>query len=115
MAFEHPLARKARVFPFTSPDGRETQILVVATTVPLDPKDERYRKSLVERLSEAARDYLTQSNQATWFVLISGKPKDWKQLAPDTAETPPQTGREPEVGLGGARRISVGHARIATS
>jgi hypothetical protein len=114
MAFEHPLARKARVFPFTSPDGREAQILVVATTVPLDPKDERYRKSLVERLSEAARDYVTQSNEATWFVLIAGKP-NWKKLEPDAAQTALQIGRKVEEGPGGARRKKFGHARIATS
>jgi hypothetical protein len=34
-----------------SHDGTEQQILVIVTTVELDPQSERYKKRLVERLS----------------------------------------------------------------
>jgi hypothetical protein len=61
-------------------DGRERQILAVVTTVELDPKNERYRKGLVDRLSAAARDYVARSDQVKEFVLMS-RPKDWRQPA----------------------------------
>jgi hypothetical protein len=77
MAFEHPLARRAGVWTATSGDGMQRRILVVTTTVALDPKDKGYRKSLVDRLSNAARAYLADSNEAGWFVLIGGEPKKW--------------------------------------
>ena len=39
-------------------DGGEQRVLVIVTTIPLGPNDKGYKKSLVERLSRAARDYL---------------------------------------------------------
>ena len=39
-------------------DGGEQRVLVIVTTIPLEPNDKGYKKSLVERLSRAARDYL---------------------------------------------------------
>jgi hypothetical protein len=78
MAFQHPLARKAKVWTALTRDGTQQRVLVVATTVVLDPKNKKYRSSLVDRLSNAERAYLADSNEAEWFVLIGGKPKEWK-------------------------------------
>ena len=78
MAFEHPLARKAKVWTALSRDGTQQRILGVATTVVLDPKNKKYRRSLVDRLSNAARAYLADTNEAASFVLIGGKPKEWR-------------------------------------
>jgi hypothetical protein len=61
-------------------DGQERQILAVVTMVELDPKNVRYRKGLVDRLSAAARAYLATSDQVKEFVLMS-RPKDWRQPA----------------------------------
>ena len=58
MAFSHPLARGAKVWTAKAHDGGEQRVLVVVTTIPLDPGEKGYKKSLVERLSRAAGDYL---------------------------------------------------------
>lgn len=80
MTFSHPLARHAKVFTAQTHDGEARQILVIVTTVELDPKNERYRKGLVDKLSAAARDYLATSDQVKEFVLMS-RPKDWRHPA----------------------------------
>jgi hypothetical protein len=51
VTFSHPLARSAKVFAANSHDGAEQRILVIVTTVQLDPHDKRYKNRLVERLS----------------------------------------------------------------
>ena len=58
MAFSHPLARGAKVWTAKAHDGGEQRVLVIVTTIPLDPGEKGYKKSLVERLSRAAGDYL---------------------------------------------------------
>ena len=60
MAFSHPLARGAKVWTARAQDGSEQRVLVIITTIPLDPGEKGYKKSLVERLSRGARDYLTE-------------------------------------------------------
>jgi hypothetical protein len=49
---------------------------VIVTTIPLEPDEKGYKKSLVERLSLAARDYLATSNEAASFLLMS-RLRDW--------------------------------------
>ena len=51
MTFSHPLARSTKVFVAHSHHGMEQQILVIVTTVELDPQSGRYKKRLVEKLS----------------------------------------------------------------
>ena len=77
MTFVHPLARGAKVWTAKSQDDAEHRILVIVTTIPLETSQKRYRKSLVERLSRAARDYLAETNEAGSFVLIN-RLRDWK-------------------------------------
>jgi hypothetical protein len=77
MAFSHPLARAAKVWTAKAQDGGEQRVLVIVTTIPLEPDDEGYKKSLVERLSRAARDYLADSNEAASFLLLN-RLRDWK-------------------------------------
>jgi hypothetical protein len=76
MAFSHPLARGAKVWTAKTDDGGEQKILVIITTIPLEPHDKGYKKSLVERLSRAARDYLADSKEAASFLLMS-RMRDW--------------------------------------
>jgi len=40
-----------------------TRSLSSSPTIPLEPGDKGYKKSLVERLSRAARDHLADSNE----------------------------------------------------
>ena len=57
-------------------DGAEQRVLVVITTIPLEPHEKGYKKSLVERLGRAAHDYLANSKEASSFVLAS-RTRDW--------------------------------------
>jgi hypothetical protein len=68
--FIHPLARTARVWRAEG-HGSEQRILVIVTTVELDPKHKRYNKKLVEKLSHAAKEYLAQSSDATEFIIMN--------------------------------------------
>jgi hypothetical protein len=77
MAFSHPLARAAKVWTAKANDGAEQRVLVIITTIPLEPNDKGYKKSLVERLSRAARDYLAESKDASSYVLAN-RTRDWK-------------------------------------
>jgi hypothetical protein len=76
MSFVHPLARGAKVWTATDHDDGERRILVIVTTIPLDPEQKGYKKSLVEKLSRAAREHLAQSKEAESFMLIS-RLREW--------------------------------------
>ena len=77
MAFSHPLARGAKVWTARAHDGSESRVLVIVTTIPLDPGEKGYKKSLVERLSRAAHDYLADSKEAASYLLLN-RLRDWK-------------------------------------
>jgi hypothetical protein len=77
MDFTHPLAKKAKVWMSKASDGSEQRILVIITTIALDPDRERYKQKLVDRLSDAARDYLARSDEAEGFILMN-RMKEWK-------------------------------------
>ena len=57
-------------------DNSEQRVLVIVTTLPLGPGQKGYKKSLVEKLSRAAREHLAESNDAELFVLIN-RLRDW--------------------------------------
>jgi hypothetical protein len=76
MAFAHPLARAAKIWTANGVDDSEQRILVIVTTVPLDADHKGYKKSLVEKLDRAARDYLAESKDAGSYVLIN-RLRDW--------------------------------------
>ena len=57
-------------------DDGEQRVLVIVTTIPLDPAEKGYKKSLVEKLSRAAREHLAESKDAELFMLIS-RLRDW--------------------------------------
>ncbi len=80
MAFVHPLARGAKVWTARNPDDSEQRILVIVTTLPLDATQKGYKKSLIERLSRAAREHLAETKEAGSFVLIN-RLRDWKRAA----------------------------------
>jgi hypothetical protein len=76
MSFVHPLARAAKVWIASGKDDSEQRVLVVVTTVPLDPAHKGYKKSLIEKLSRAVREHLAESKEAESFVLIN-RMRDW--------------------------------------
>ena len=77
MTFSHPLARASKVWTAKGQDGGEQRVLVIVTTIPLEPNDKGYKKSLVERLSRAAHDYLADSKEAASYLLLN-RLRDWK-------------------------------------
>jgi hypothetical protein len=76
VTFSHPLARSANVFATHDREGGEQRVLVVMTTIELDPQSDRYKKRLVERLSSAARDYVLRKDRVEAFMLMN-RPKEW--------------------------------------
>ena len=70
-------------------DGAEQRVLVIVTTISLEPGDKGYKKSLVDRLSRAAHDYLADSKDAASFMLLS-RLRDWKAQGL-RARSPPST------------------------
>ena len=69
--FSHPLARTARVWRAERHDGSEQRMLVIVTTLELDPKNNRYKAKLVEKLKRAAKEHLEQSPEASSFVIMN--------------------------------------------
>ena len=81
MAFSHPLARGAKVWTARGGDDKEQRVLVIVTTIPLDSHHKGYKKSLVDKLSRAAREHLAESKDAEAFVLIN-RLRDWNPRRP---------------------------------
>ena len=46
-------------------------MLVVVTTVELDPNSKRYKAKLVDKLTRAAKEHLEKSSEATSFVIMN--------------------------------------------
>jgi hypothetical protein len=59
-----------------SPPEAEHAVLAIVTTLEFDPESHNYKKNYVEKLSRAARKYLTDSGSAAAFVLMN-RPRDW--------------------------------------
>jgi hypothetical protein len=78
MKFSHPLARAAKVFSLRKPDGTEQRVLVVVTTLALDPKHKRHKPELVRRLTAAAQEFLPDAGEPVGFVLIN-RLRDWER------------------------------------
>ncbi len=71
MGFKHPLARLAAIRRMVGRDGSDQNVLVVATTLELDPHHERFKKDKVSHLGEAAMEYLTEHpEKAAGYVLV---------------------------------------------
>jgi hypothetical protein len=75
--FSHPLARAARVWRAEGRDGSEQRVLVVVTTLELDPRNHRYKAKLVEKLTRAAKDHLEQSSEAASFIIMNPL-REWR-------------------------------------
>jgi hypothetical protein len=76
MSFRHPLARQAKVWTAMDHNGHEQRVLVIVTTIPLNRTNEPRKRTLIERLSSAAKEYLSETSEATSFVLLN-RFRDW--------------------------------------
>jgi hypothetical protein len=64
-------SREARVWHAEGCDGSKRRVLVVVATMELDPKNNRYKAQLVEKLARAVKEYLEQSFRAASFVMVN--------------------------------------------
>jgi len=55
-------------------------MLMISTTLELDPDREGYKKAVIHRLERAAKEHLAQFPDVAGFVLIN-RPKDWRRPA----------------------------------
>lgn len=78
MSFSDPLARGAKVWPLRTVDGQEQKILVVVTTLELDPDCKKFKQKLVDQLSGSAREYIAETKAADGYILIN-RYRDWKK------------------------------------
>ena len=58
MKFSHPLARGSRLGSVESLDGVAQEVLVIITTLELDPGHKKFKVDNVDRLRRAAREFL---------------------------------------------------------
>lgn len=76
MNFSHPLARAARVWQANV--GGPRKVLIVVTTLELDPHREGYKKKLVEGLSSAVDEFVVASDDLDGYCLIN-RPREWNR------------------------------------
>ena len=78
MVFSHPLARGAKVWIASLEGGNAKRILVIVTNAELDRDSRKYKPENIERLSDAARDFLKETGVADGF-LLANRMRDWKK------------------------------------
>jgi hypothetical protein len=76
MTFSHPLARAAQVWQANV--GGVRKILIVVTTLELDPHHKRFKKQLVDGLSSAADEFVTASDDVDGYCLIN-RLREWNR------------------------------------
>ena len=77
MTFTHPLARKAKVWASGRNDAKVSGILVIVTTLVLDPANKKFKADQVRRLSDKAKEWLSfNQDKASDFVLVN-RTRDW--------------------------------------
>jgi hypothetical protein len=88
MPFTHPLARAAKAWAATTQIGTVRRMLVVVTTLELDPKSKKYKKKLIESLASAANEYVAANpKEASGFIFIN-RLRDWTPSGPESRKRP---------------------------
>jgi hypothetical protein len=76
MSFSHPLARAAQVWQANV--GGPRRILVVVTTLELDPHRKGFKRQLVDGLSSAADEFVAASDDLDGYCLIN-RLREWNK------------------------------------
>lgn len=76
-SFTHPLARHAKVWTACNDVGTSKDVLVIVTTLVLEADDERFKADKMAKLSDAARAWIAQTDDADDFVLVN-RHRDWE-------------------------------------
>jgi hypothetical protein len=74
--FKHPLARKATVATAHPRKGVEQKMLLIVTTLELDPQAKGFSAQNVERLHDAAKAHLAEAPDLSAYLIV-GRPKEW--------------------------------------
>jgi hypothetical protein len=74
--FEHPLARRAKVWVARDRDGGERNLLVVVTTLALDAEHKGYNAKHLDRLNGAIVEFLAHAPDLSGYVIVN-RLKDW--------------------------------------
>ncbi len=75
MKFSHPLARTASYWHADLMDNGGHDVFVIVTTLELDSGHKRYKPNKVDKLREAAKDYLREQNPAVRQILLMNPSK----------------------------------------
>ena len=75
MKFEHPLARSAKVWKAYPKEGDGHDLLVIVTTLELDPGHKKFKGDMVAKLQDSARAFLSEHPQKAAGYLLMNKPK----------------------------------------
>jgi hypothetical protein len=70
MKFSHPLARGAKFGRVEVLDDGADDVLVVVTTLQLDPDHKKHKPDKVQRLRDAARDFLKAKAPSVNRILL---------------------------------------------
>ena len=71
MKFSHPLARGSRLGSVESSDGRSREVLVIVTTLELDPRHKKFKVDKVDKLRWAARQFLEERRPGVDLMLMN--------------------------------------------
>lgn len=74
--FKHPLARRAKIWAAKTREGADQNLLIVVTTLELNPKQEAYSQKHVDRLAKAAQEFVAETPDLDGCVLVN-RPKEW--------------------------------------
>ena len=77
MKFTHPLARDSKVWVSHAEDGSRRRVLVIVTTLSLNPEGQGYKRDKVRRLSEYAKGYVSENPGEADAFLLMNRVKDW--------------------------------------
>ena len=70
MKFSHPLARNGRFWRADIIDEGERDVFVVVTTLELDVSHKKFRAAKVERLKQAAKEFVREAKPDAREVLL---------------------------------------------
>ena len=76
-SFQHPLARDAKIWSSAGLAGQAQPILVIITSLELDPAHQRFNARNFERLTTAAKEWVEANAGTASDYLLMNRPKKW--------------------------------------
>ena len=76
-SFHHPLARDAKIWSSAGLAGQALPILVIITSLELDPQHARFSTKNFERLTASAKEWIEANASEASDYLLMNRPKKW--------------------------------------